>query len=387
MKKNTVSLLFLLLFPLFFLSCSVRKFAQSKADETNIASIKFLSEYVIPHNVDYDQTIIGGLSGIDYDKKKDQYYVISDDPSARSPARFYTARIFISNYKIDSIGFTKVTDLLQPNGKPYPKYGTDRSVKPDAESIRYNPIEHNFLWSSEGERRFKVGDTTIVQPTLTFMNAQGQFLDTIPLPSGFHFSKRDKGLRKNAVFEGLSYANNYKTLFVSLEEPRYEDSEKASFGFSGALTRILKFDVKSKKNVAQYAYNLDPLPVKPAIDMDWNVNGISEILALGDDKLLVMERAWAKGNDDHSFIKVYIVDTKVAENEIDNPSFKANPPKVLKKKLLFDFDSLNRHIDNFEGITFGPVLPNGHKSLIFCVDDNFSEMQVQQFFLFEVVEK
>ncbi|WP_457269777.1 esterase-like activity of phytase family protein [Pedobacter sp. UYEF25] len=219
------------------------------------------------------------------------------------------------------------------------------------------------------------------------MSGEGFFLDTIPLPRGYHFMKTDSGPRKNAVFEGLSYTNNYQALFVSLEEPRYEDSEKASFEFSGALTRILKFDVASKKNTSQYAYNLDALPIKPAVDMDWNVNGISEILALNDDKLLVMERAWAKGNVDHSFIKVYIVDTKGAENQMANLSFKNKPPKVLKKRLLFDFDSLNRHIDNFEGMTFGPSLPNGHKSLIFCVDNNFSKTQVQQLFLFEVLPR
>ncbi|QIL39968.1 esterase-like activity of phytase family protein [Pedobacter sp. HDW13] len=127
------------------------------------------------------------------------------------------------------------------------------------------------------------------------------------------------------------------------------------------------------------------MPVKPTVENDWNVNGISEILAVNDHSLLVMERAWAKGHDDHTFIKLYLVDLNGAENEIDNTGFIQNPPKPLKKKLLFDFDSLNKHIDNFEGITFGPKLPNGHQSLIFCVDNNFSKSQTQQFFLFEVI--
>lgn len=346
-----------------------------------------MSEYIVPNGTIFKGTVIGGLSGIDYDRKNDQYYLISDDPSQRSTARFYTAKIFISNYKIDSIGFINVTTLLRPNGKIYPKYGTDKTVKPDAESIRYNSVKDNFLWSSEGERLLLPLDTIVVQPTLTFIAPYGRFLDSLPLPKGFQFFKKDKGIRKNAAFEGLAFADNCTTVFASLEEPRYEDSEKASFGFSGALPRILKFDVASKKNTAQYAYNLDALPVKPIVDMDWNANGISEILSLGDDKLLVMERAWAKGNDDHTFIKLYLVNTKNAENEIDNLSFKNHPPKALKKKLLFNFDSLNIHVDNFEGVTFGPIFPNGNKSLIFCVDDNFSETQKQQVFLFEVIEK
>ncbi len=339
----------------------------------------------MPLNPIFQNTVVGGLSGIDYDVKQNQYYMISDDPSQRSPARIYTAQIDIKENKIDTVRVTGVTYILQENGKSYPKYGTDKTVKPDGESVRYNPLTKQLLWSSEGERLFKDGDTTIVQPSLTFISIDGKFLDTIPMPKGFHFTKAESGPRKNALFEGLTYADQYKTLYASLEEPLYQDGPQAAFEYDKALTRILKFDVATKKNIAQYPYNLDAMPVKPTVENDWNVNGISEILAINNHTLLVMERAWAKGHDDHTFLKLYLVDLHGAENEIDNGSFMQNPPKPLTKKLLFDFDSLNRHIDNFEGVTFGPKLPNGHLSLIFCVDNNFGKSQVQQFFLFEII--
>ena len=373
------------LLAIVFSSCSVAKHALIKQGETNISAIKFLDEYVMPLNPVFQNTVVGGLSGIDYDVKQNQYYIISDDPSQFSPARIYTAKIDLKDNKIDTIRITGVTFLLQENGKQYPKYGTDKSVKPDGESVRYNPITNQMIWSSEGERLFKNGDTIIVQPSLTFISATGKFLDTIPLPKGFHFTKTESGPRKNALFEGLTYADDYKTLYASLEEPLYQDGPQAAFEYEQALTRILKFDVPTKKNVAQYAYKLGALPVKPTIDNDWNVNGISEILAVNNHTLLVMERAWAKGHDDHTFLKLYLVDLNGAQNEIDNASFAKNPPKPLSKKLLFDFDTLNRHIDNFEGVTFGPKLANGHHSLIFCVDNNFGKSQVQQFFLFEII--
>ncbi len=366
-------------------SCSATKYAAVKQHETSVSSIKFLDEYIMPLNSIFQNTVIGGLSGIDYDATKNQYYLISDDPSQFSPARIYTAQIDLKENKIDTIRITGVTYLLQENGKQYPKYGTDKSVKPDGESVRYNPVTKQLIWSSEGERLFKNGDTTIVQPGLTFISTAGKFLDTIPLPKGFHFTKTESGPRKNALFEGLTYADQYKTLYASLEEPLYQDGPQAAFEYDKALTRILKFDVTTKKNVAQYAYNLGALPVKPTVDNDWNVNGISEILAINNHTLLVMERAWAKGHDDHAFLKLYLVDLNGAENEIDNVSFLKNPPKPLSKKLLFDFDTLNRQIDNFEGVTFGPKLANGHHSLIFCVDNNFGKSQVQQFFLFEII--
>nr|WP_276902087.1 esterase-like activity of phytase family protein [Pedobacter kyonggii] len=366
-------------------SCSATKYAAVKQNETSISSVKFLDEYIMPLNPIFQNTVVGGLSGIDYDVKQNQYYMISDDPSQRSPARIYTAQIDIKENKIDTVRVTGVTYILQENGKSYPKYGTDKTVKPDGESVRYNPLTKQLLWSSEGERLFKDGDTTIVQPSLTFISIDGKFLDTIPMPKGFHFTKAESGPRKNALFEGLTYADQYKTLYASLEEPLYQDGPQAAFEYDKALTRILKFDVATKKNIAQYPYNLDAMPVKPTVENDWNVNGISEILAINNHTLLVMERAWAKGHDDHTFLKLYLVDLHGAENEIDNGSFMQNPPKPLTKKLLFDFDSLNRHIDNFEGVTFGPKLPNGHLSLIFCVDNNFGKSQVQQFFLFEII--
>jgi len=384
---KSVSQLFLVysILSIVLSSCSATKYAAVKQNESSVSAIKFLDEYIMPLNPNFQNSVVGGLSGIDYDVKQNQYYMISDDPSQFSPARIYTAQIEINENKIDTVRITGVTYMLQESGKQYPKFGTDKSVKPDGESVRYNPLSKQLIWSSEGERLFKNGDTTIVQPGLTFISTDGKFLDTIPLPKGFHFTKTENGPRKNALFEGLTYADGYKTLYASLEEPRYEDGLQAAFEYDKALTRILKFDVASKKNTAQYAYNLGALPVKPTVENDWNVNGISEILAVNNHTLLVMERAWAKGHDDHSFVKLYLVDLNGAENEIDNPSFVKNPPKPLTKKLLFDFDTLNRHIDNFEGVTFGPKLANGHQSLIFCVDNNFGKSQVQQFFLFEII--
>ncbi|WP_148093294.1 esterase-like activity of phytase family protein [Pedobacter sp. G11] len=385
--KKIPSKISLLLFTLAIIlsACSTTKNV-AKQKERNISSIKFLSEYIMPLNGTFQNTLVGGLSGIDYDEQNDQYYMISDDPSQFSPARIYTAKIAIKDNEIDTVQVTGVTFILQEDGTQYPKYQFGKNSKADGESVRYNPTKKTFVWSNEGERLFRKTDTTIVQPALTFISTAGKYLDTVLLPAGFHITKQNYGVRKNAFFEGLSYADQYNTLYASLEEPLYQDGQQSHFEFDGALTRILKFDVANKKNVAQYAYNLDALPIKPTVESDWNLNGISEILAINNHTLIVMERAWAKGRDDHSFVKLYLVDLNGAENVINNSSFLKNPPKPLTKKLLFDFDSLNMHIDNIEGITFGPRLANGHESLVFCVDNNFGKTQIQQFFLFEVVK-
>ena len=370
---------------IIFSSCSIIRNREDQQQKTSISSINFLSEYIMPLNLEFNKTIIGGLSGIDYDEKNSQYFLISDDPSKFSPARFYTAKIEIKDNKIDTVKITDVQFLHQQNGEQYPIYQFGVNSKADAEAIRYNPRSKQLVWSNEGDRLFRSIDTTIVQLSLTFISTLGKFIDTLPLPQGFAFTKKEFGLRKNAIFEGVTFADNYKTLYASLEEPLYQDGPQAAYKFDKALTRILKFDVKTKKNTAQYAYNLDAMSVQPKEEHPWNVNGISEILAVNNQTLLVIERSWAKGYDDRTFVKLYLVDLRNAENQINNPSFTKSPPRTLKKKLLFDFDSLNSHIDNIEGVTFGPKLPNENGTLIFCVDNNFAKNQAQQFFLFEVI--
>lgn len=49
-------------------------------------------------------------------------------------------------------------------------------------------------------------------------------------------------------------------------------------------------------------------------------------------------------------------------------------------------DDLGIYIDNIEGVTFGPALPNGHKTLLFIADNNFNAVQKTQLLLFEVKE-
>ena len=87
---------FLVVIPVISLiiNCRTGKITAGKNDPS-IKELHFLGEYVIPHNTQFKNTTIGGLSGIDYDKENDLFYLISDDWSQINPARFYTARIFL----------------------------------------------------------------------------------------------------------------------------------------------------------------------------------------------------------------------------------------------------------------------------------------------------
>jgi hypothetical protein len=59
---------------------------------------------------------------------------------------------------------------------------------------------------------------------------------------------------------------------------------------------------------------------------------------------------------------------------------------VASKRLVLDVATTGiRRVDNIEGMTFGPKLPNGNRSLIMVSDDNFGNTQISQFLAFEVI--
>lgn len=350
-----------------------------------VSSVKLLSQYVVPHNLQYRNTTVGGLSGIDYDSKANLYYFICDDRSSINEARYYTAKIFIKNNKIDSVGFVNVTTLLQKNGKPYPNSKQDPSHTPDPEAMRYNPLRKQLVWSSEGERIVKEKDTVLENPSITIMRLNGTYIDTFPLPANLQMHTTENGPRQNGVLEGMTFADHYKTLYINLEEPRYEDGPRADVTENEAWVRFYKFDVATKKNTAQYAYKLDPIAYPSTPAGAFKVNGIPDILSIGNDQLIVLERSFSTGRMACT-IKIFLADMKGATDIRNNPSLAQIPAaNPIRKKLLLNMDSLGTFIDNVEGVTLGPLLANGHKSLLLVADDNFSAYEQSQIFLFEMV--
>jgi hypothetical protein len=371
---------------LLILSCSNLKKIAIAPQAENISAIKLLGEYEIPYNLNYKNTTVGGLSGIDYDVKNNVYYMICDDRSDINPARFYKARISITPNGIDSVQFIDVESMLQPDNTVYPSKKTDRSRVPDPEAIRYNPVSKLLIWSSEGERILKGKDTVLANPAIISIATNGIFKNNFELPANLIMHATENGPRQNGVLEGMSFADNYKTLFVNVEEPLYEDGPRADVTDNNTYIRILKFDVATKKNTAQYAYKLGPVAYAPDPVTGFKINGVPDILNIGNNKFLVIERSFSTGRLANT-IKVFITDLSAATNIKNIASLKENNSFTpVTKKLLLNMDDLGIYIDNIEGVTFGPTLPNGHKTLIFIADNNFDSKEKAQLLLFEVIE-
>ena len=356
-----------------------------KVPKRTMNSLRFIDTFSMPAGTRFQETVVGGLSGIDYVPQKNIYYLVCDDPGAFSMTRFYTAQIQLGPAGIDTVIFVDVNEIRNAAGKPYTDITKDRIHSADLESMRYDPLRDELVRGSEGQRISTPGKKQFQQPDLIMMERDGSFRDSFRLPSYVRIYESAYGLRHNTGFEGLTFRRKYRELLVSIEDALYQDGPGAGLGDSTAWARLLLFNREKRRAVGAYAYKLDAVRTLPIPAGSFRINGIVDVLAVNDDEVLVMERAWSTGELQHH-VRIYQTDLKRASDISTHVSLQQQPARrPMEKELLFDFDSLGFYIDNLEGMTWGPALPNGHQTLICVSDDNFMGRQRTQFLLFEVI--
>ena len=354
--------------------------------------LRLIGEQRIDWKHDYQGTAVGGLSGIDYDAKNARWIMTSDDRSAINPARFYTAKLRYDAQHVSPVELTGVHFYLQADGSTYPDiraWRTKGGEVPDIESIRLDPRDGSVWYTSEGDR--KLG----AQPFIRHARADGSLIATLPLPAMFAMpapgaaaQATPSGVRDNLGFEGLSFAADGQSLWAAIEAPLLQDGPVADF-ISGAHNRITRFG-RDGRVLAQYVYPLDKV-ASIAGPTRFAENGISEILAIDEHRLLVIERAGVQDAQGvfHEFVRVYEMDVRGATDVKAMPALAGASYTAASKRLVLDMNALNLpRLDNIEGISWGPTLANGHASLVMVSDDNFHDkIQVTQFLVFEVLPR
>lgn len=374
-------LLFLVVLPAFLLSCSNLK---QTVENKPTRSLKLISSIEIPFEETFQNTKVGGLSGIDYDAKNDLYYLICDDRSMFNDSRFYTAKIRLLENKVEGIDFQSVSTLKNETGQAYGNWNTTPTTSADPEDIRFNPKTNTLIWSSEGARVITADKVVLQNPSLNFMDLKGDFLGNVTLPENLKMKKLEKGPRNNGTLEGITFDFKYKNIYTNIEEPLFEDGDQANTS-KGGLIRFYQFDAKTKVNTAQYGYQLEPIAREPNPKGAFGVNGVSAIQYYGKNQLLVVERSYSTGTQACT-IKVFLCDLKKATNVKNHTSLQNQKLELASKKLILNMDDLGIFIDNIEGLTFGPKLTNGNPSIIFVSDNNFSDKQKTQILVFELVK-
>ncbi|MCV7317462.1 esterase-like activity of phytase family protein [Mycolicibacillus parakoreensis] len=316
-------------------------------------------------------TVVGGLSAISYDAGRDHYYVLSDDRSQRNPARFYTVGLALSDTGIDEVRFTGTQPLLDEHGRPFPPPDLDADppvVPPDPEGLAFDPDRQRLYWSSEGERR----PPALADPWVRIAGLDGAYRGTLRLPPVLTMSADRRGPRRNAALEGLTLSPGGRWLYAGMERPGYDDGDPPD-RTRGALTRITRFDVDSGQPVAQFAYPLE------AASPPAKTNGLTNLVALSDDTFLVLERAGSR----RPVVRIFRAEIAEATDTLAVASLSDPAVVPMRKTLALDLSTVPglTPLDNVEGITLGPPLPDGRRSVVLVSDDNFSPLQTTQFLL------
>ena len=333
-----------------------------------LPQITFLTEVTFPTGLKFKETEIGGLSGITYNPEKQKYYAISDDRSSKAPARFYTLKINLDQNKNseETVTFEDVITLLDETDQPFP------TLTLDPEAIAFSG--ETLYISSEGDRKRQV------QPFIREFSLNGKQLKKFPIPEKF-LVQSDSGIRNNLAFESLTITPSQKYLFTATENSLIQDGLEATIN-EGSPCRILEYDLVTNQPQKEFLYITEPIAATANPANGFSTNGLVDLIALDDTHLLSLERSFslATGN----VIKLFVVDLSPADNIqlINNLKSQITNISPVQKKLLLDFTTLELVSDNIEGMTFGPILENGQRSLILVSDNNFNPLQVTQVLIF-----
>ncbi|WP_233206594.1 esterase-like activity of phytase family protein [Caulobacter sp. FWC2] len=335
-----------------------------------VPRVSLLKACETPKGIEVQGGGYGGISGIDYDPRTRLWAFISDDKSEHGPSHFFLGKLDARPGQACGPALTAMVPLRREDGLTFPdrKAGTEAA---DGEAIRFDPLNAELVWSTEGD--FDHG----YPPAIRRVKADGTPVARQVVPDALTFHDGGKtGARKNATTEGISWSADGRSLWVSMEWPLVQDGPIPSVA-EGGLTRLSRLD-RAGKLVAQYAYRIDPVQVASPVGV--GDNGVSEILALDDHRLLVLERSGIKQADGrYSYhVRLYLADVGKAEDVSKVESLLATPVRPVEKRLLLNFDSLGIRIDNLEAMAWGPRQADGARTLVLASDDNYDAKQINQ---------
>ena len=321
----------------------------------------------------------GNYSGIAH-LHDDIYAVVSDKSDS---ALYFNFRIQVNPKtgeleQVENLGFTERTDGMLNDGKPW--QGLEKGF--DHEAI-VKVSDSTLVIASEGYCRLKEYP---ILPT----SADAA---TVGYPQNLWESRwPSSDFYPNYNFESLAFDSVHQYLWTIPESTLRKDGQPATpqNGLANRL-RLMRLNwgkmkedsnkeeyseqVNSKKDsryMTTYAYQMDqPSTHKKA---DIYVMGVSELCALPDGQLLVLEReAFIPKIKIGAFCKckLYLINPLNSEEFSMKEKFSSDTP-FLKKRLLTEWKTglslSKRSFANYEGMCLGPMLEDGSQVVILLSD-------------------
>lgn len=321
----------------------------------------------------------GNYSGIAH-LHDDIYAVVSDKSDS---ALYFNFRILVNPKtgeleQVENLGFTERTDGTLNDGKPW--LGQEKGF--DHEAI-VKVSDSTLVIASEGYFRLKEYPILHVSADAAKVGFSQNLWESRWASSDFY---------PNYNFESLAFDSIRLYLWTIPECTLHKDGQPATpqNGLANQL-RLMRFDwgkmkenrnkeeyskqVSSKKDsryMTTYAYQMDqPSTHKKA---DIYVMGVSELCALPDGQLLVLEReAFIPKIKIGAFCKckLYLINPLNSEEFSMNEKFSSDTP-FLKKRLLTEWKTglslSKRSFANYEGMCLGPKLKDGSQIIILLSD-------------------
>ena len=321
----------------------------------------------------------GNYSGIAH-LHDDIYAVVSDKSDS---ALYFNFRIQVNPKtgeleQVENLGFTERTDGTLNDAKPW--QGQEKGF--DHEAI-VKVSDSTLVIASEGYCRLKEYPILPISADTAKVGYQQNLWESRWSSADFY---------PNYNFESLAFDSVRQYLWTIPESTLRKDGQPATpqNGLANQL-RLMRLDwgkikenrnkegyseqVSSKKDsrcMTTYAYQMDqPSTYKKA---DIYVMGVSELCALPDGQLLVLEReAFIPNIKIGAFCKckLYLVNPLNSENFSMKENISSDTP-FLKKKLLTEWKTglslSKRSFANYEGMCLGPKLEDGSQVVILLSD-------------------
>lgn len=317
---------------------------------------------------------LGGLSGLFYVEREQRLYAVSDD------ARRYAPRLYTFAVTLGAESLRLVPERVVTLREPQPS-GLLEEI--DAEAITGDG-ERLFLSLEGHDERPQQRESRVVE-----LRADGSLTGRVPVPEDFlpaAAGQPPRGTRSNRGFEGLALSPGGRFLWAISESSLEQDGSESSFE-QGAQLRACRWDLTERGSPVQYLYPAEPVaPRAPGAGECHGCSGVSELVALDEQRLLVLERSYVEVKPDEvgrNVIRIFEVEVPQASS--------TTAPVLLDKRLVLDlddvvarFDAGLQSLDNFEGMTLGPRSASGAQTLLLASDDNFSRRQRTVFLAFEL---
>lgn len=336
-------------------------------------TLRLAGDYVVPRPAAGLPVKLGGISGLAAIREGRELLGVSDD---RENSRVYRFRVSgsASDLRVDPVG---VITLERAAGAP---------AKLDPEGIAVTADGH-LLISSEG-----IGnEEPRLPPAIVEYSNDGRFIRQLEVRSRMAPNESGPlttGSRNNAGLEALTISPDGR-LFTAVEAPLVQDGDASAFG-AAKRTRLLEYVATAGllRPAREFAYDIAPVE-PPSFAPAVSVNGIVELLSLGGDELLALERGYIESPDRSQFlnrIRIFRISlagaTDVSTIEALAAAAGVTP---IRKTLVVDFNRFTglspalRNLDNFEGMAWGPRQRDGSRPLMVVSDDNFDPRQVTAF--------